>query len=340
MALTDLFCIEGVGGTPSFRIDSSGNIIASGTIGLTTAEGASIYLADSSALGFGNDQDVAFAWDGTKLAVTQAAANSAIHLGISGAGFDLVLHGDTAGVNATWDQSRDALALTDNAKIEVGTGTDLTITHNGTNTLVTSATGNLVIDNTAATGATLIDLGTDTNAVHMAVRTDSGNEVFSVTPSSATAATVVVAGVLDLNGTLDQDFALLGTGDGANITGTINHATQAAEGIDVSIAQLTTARSAGVVAAAKLATTSLAGDSGGDYACVYLSHTDGGGSAVHVGLYCDTALDGLLKVDQTGRGGVTVGAMTAKSPESDTEAGYFSIFVGATRYEVPFYAVT
>ena len=34
-----------------------------------------------------------------------------------------------------------------------------------------------------------------------------------------------------------------------------------------------------------------------------------------------------------------VGAMTAKNPESDTEAGYISIYVGSTRYEIPFYAI-
>jgi len=34
----------------------------------------------------------------------------------------------------------------------------------------------------------------------------------------------------------------------------------------------------------------------------------------------------------------TVGAMTAKSPESDAEAGYITINVGGTEYEIPFYA--
>lgn len=34
-----------------------------------------------------------------------------------------------------------------------------------------------------------------------------------------------------------------------------------------------------------------------------------------------------------------VGAMTAKNPEDDAEAGYLSIMVGSTRYEIPFYAV-
>lgn len=52
-----------------------------------------------------------------------------------------------------------------------------------------------------------------------------------------------------------------------------------------------------------------------------------------------TAYTGFLKVDATGTGGVVVGNMTAKNPENDGEAGYISIYVGNTRYEVPFYAV-
>jgi hypothetical protein len=119
----------------------------------------------------------------------------------------------------------------------------------------------------------------------------------------------------------------------------MTHATQTAEGLDVSISQLTNARTGGVLAAIRASTTSLAGDNGGDYACLQLAHTDGGGTTTHTGIYCATALDGFYKVDQTGRGGVTVGAMTAKSPESDTEAGYISVYVGTTRYEIPFYAV-
>jgi hypothetical protein len=37
--------------------------------------------------------------------------------------------------------------------------------------------------------------------------------------------------------------------------------------------------------------------------------------------------------------GATVGAMTAKSPETDAEAGYLTIDVGGTTYEIPFYAI-
>lgn len=38
--------------------------------------------------------------------------------------------------------------------------------------------------------------------------------------------------------------------------------------------------------------------------------------------------------------GCKVGAMTAKDPENDAEAGYITISVGGTSYEIPFYAVS
>ena len=61
-----------------------------------------------------------------------------------------------------------------------GTGDDLTIVHDGTNTLVTSVTGNLVIDNTSVTGHTYLDLGTDTAATSVAVRNNSGAALLEV----------------------------------------------------------------------------------------------------------------------------------------------------------------
>lgn len=150
MAIGDLLCVESTDGATSFRIDSSGNIIASGTIGLTTDEGASIYLADSASLGFGDAQDIAIAWDGTRLNVTQAATNSEIRWGVDGAGIDQRWYGDTASTFALWDQSRDTHVLSDNAKLGFGTGAgaayDIEITWNGTKLLVSQLTANSAID--------------------------------------------------------------------------------------------------------------------------------------------------------------------------------------------------
>lgn len=50
---------------------------------------------------------------------------------------------------------------------------------------------------------------------------------------------------------------------------------------------------------------------------------------------------GLLKAEASGAGGVIVSADgMVKDPETNAEAGYISIYVGSTRYEIPIYAVT
>jgi hypothetical protein len=66
----------------------------------------------------------------------------------------------------------------------------------------------------------------------------------------------------------------------------------------------------------------------------------GGVFVLDIASHGDTqAWTGFLKAAASGAGGVVVGNMTAKSPENDAEAGYISIYVGTTRYEIPFYAV-
>jgi hypothetical protein len=100
---------------------------------------------------------------------------------------------------------------------------------------------------------------------------------------------------LDVNGNIDQDVALTAAGDGLNSSLTINSTTAAVEGLDITVAQLTTPRSSGTVDGIKVSLTSLAGDSGGTYNDVELNCTDGGGSAVHqaikLGAGFDVALD-------------------------------------------------
>ncbi|HYE79217.1 MAG TPA: hypothetical protein VEI97_14635 [bacterium] len=139
---------------------------------------------------------------------------------------------------------------------------------------------------------------------------------------------------------IDETFTLTATGDAHNIAATVNSATGVVQALDVSITTATTNHTSGNISAVRAAVTSLAGDTGGVFACVELASTDGGGTTpTHAGFLCASPLDALLYVDASGSGSVVVGAMTAKNPESDTEAGYFSIRVGATRYEVPMYAV-
>lgn len=74
----------------------------------------------------------------------------------------------------------ESLSLGDNVELNVGSGNDLVLLHDGTNTTMTSGTGDLLFDNTNATGSTIFQLGTDTNATDFQVQNDSGTTLFSV----------------------------------------------------------------------------------------------------------------------------------------------------------------
>lgn len=72
------------------------------------------------------------------------------------------------------------IVLVDNFHLKIGTGKDLSLRHNGTNSFIANTTGNLVIDSQSATGFMYMDLGTDTSATGWAVRNDSGSSLLAV----------------------------------------------------------------------------------------------------------------------------------------------------------------
>ena len=65
----------------------------------------------------------------------------------------------------------------DNQPITVGLSADLSIVHNGTNTVTTSTTGDYIVDNTNTSGSSIMQLGTDTDAVDFQVQNNSGSYV-------------------------------------------------------------------------------------------------------------------------------------------------------------------
>jgi hypothetical protein len=101
----------------------------------------------------------------------------------------------------------------------------------------------------------------------------------------ATPAAASSFSVIDLNGTFDQDAALTGTGDAANISVTMSHATQSAEALDVSIAQITNARTSGDLVAIKASVTSLTGTTAGvDHVAFDAAATAGDADSDHIAL--------------------------------------------------------
>jgi hypothetical protein len=96
-------------------------------------------LADNTALKIGSGNDIVLLWDGTDLLVSQATADSIIKWGVSGAGINHVFYGDTATRDMTWDQTNDQLLFNDNAKLTLGTGSDISFLWDATNLVVSQA---------------------------------------------------------------------------------------------------------------------------------------------------------------------------------------------------------
>src|SRR3990167_8080759 len=95
---TQEFGISGTGKDVTFYGDTATRdlIWDESTSGLRAQDNTRIMFGS----GAGTTGDIAISWDGTKLVVAQLTANSAIDFGVDGAGIDLVLYGDTAGVRA------------------------------------------------------------------------------------------------------------------------------------------------------------------------------------------------------------------------------------------------
>ena len=151
------------------REDAAG----SGSVVYVTHDGGTTWTAltntafdpqDTEALTFGTGDDIAIAWDGTRLNITQAAANSEIRWGVSGAGIDQKWYGDTAGRDLTWDQSADSLLFADNTKAVFGDGSDIAIAWNGTLLAVTQAAPN-----------SMIKLGVDGAGIDLVLYGDTAN---------------------------------------------------------------------------------------------------------------------------------------------------------------------
>jgi hypothetical protein len=99
----------------------------------TTAEIASRLSATSALLTIGNAD------------VFSVADAGAVTIGVDGTGHDVKFFGDTAGSFLLWDQSDDALELTDSSPIKIGDGGDMTLYHDGSHSYVTNAVGALKI---------------------------------------------------------------------------------------------------------------------------------------------------------------------------------------------------
>jgi hypothetical protein len=126
-------------------------------------------------------------------------------VGVNDTGFDVKLFGATAGRFLLWDEDRDALAAVDNVKLEIGTGQDMDIYHDGTNSYITNKTGALKI--ATETNGIALTLGHSTSEVTVADNlTVAGNLTVTGTTTTVDVEVINSANGVIFEGATSDDF--------------------------------------------------------------------------------------------------------------------------------------
>ena len=96
---------------------------------------------DANSISMGGDDDWVLNAGATagRLTATPAVDDSDFRIGSTTYTSDLKLFGGTSDYDLYWDASENTLEFLDNAVLAIGTGDDLTISHNGTTTTITGA---------------------------------------------------------------------------------------------------------------------------------------------------------------------------------------------------------
>ena len=282
-------------GTNSFGVDGTGvDVIFYGDTAarrVTWDFSADALRADDNTTmgwgsGAGTTPDIGVSWNGTKLLIAQLTTNSAIDFGVSGAGIDVVHYGDTVGADKTWDQSADSEIFGDNAKLVLGTGSDVAQYWDAAKLVTIPA----VDDSLWEIGDGTLNLDVTIYGATAAAHTkwDASANTVTFTGFVPTFASGFVSNsTQDQNAIIDQDTAdTTGTGDAFNSRGTSTSATGSYGIINGTFEQLTNAKTAGVGFGVQGTYVGLAGDTsgaivGGLYAA---APTLNGGSATDCGL--------------------------------------------------------
>jgi len=177
-----------------------------------------VYCIDGNSLNLGTGNDLSCAHDGTLTTCTSATGDFLVDstdaddeiifrvgTDTSATGVEIRNNSDAAlwtfQADAVLTCEADLLIDSDSKSLKLGEDADTTATHNGTNFVLTTGTGNAIYDNTVATGHQYMDLGTDTNATSFAVRNNTGAAKFEVDGSGQ----ADILGNLDVTGGVDVD---------------------------------------------------------------------------------------------------------------------------------------
>tara|TARA_Y100000593_G_scaffold4019_1_gene7942 strand:- start:82670 stop:86836 length:4167 start_codon:yes stop_codon:yes gene_type:complete len=125
---------------------------------------------------------------------------------------DITIAGNSA--NMVWDKSEDALEFADNASIEIGTGLDMKLYHDGTNSYITNAQGALKI--ATETSGIAVTIGHGTSEVTIADNLTVTGNLTGSAGSVATFTNVTASGHLSASAVYADTFAV------SNLSGAVD----------------------------------------------------------------------------------------------------------------------
>ncbi len=136
-----------------------------------------------------------------------------VTVGVDDTGYDVKFFGATSGSYLLWDESADSVLITDSTPIKIGDSQDMTLYHDGSNSYLTNATGNLKI--ATETSGIGITIGHTTSETTVA-------DNLTVTGNASIGGNLDVTGSFDMS---DANITNIGsialdtiTNDGTDIT--------------------------------------------------------------------------------------------------------------------------
>ena len=215
-AATD-FQVQDSSGGPLFEVDGAGQ----GTLGGNLDVVGGIDITTNVPLTVGTAAQLSFGFDGTNSSLTTSTGDILIEntsvtgsvvskLGTDTAATDFQVQ-DSNGVGlfsvngsgqGTLGGNLDVVGgidITTNVPLTVGTAAQLSFGFDGTNSSLTTSTGDILIENTSVTGSVVSKLGTDTAATDFQVQDSNGVGLFSVNGSGQG----TLGGNLDVVGGID-----------------------------------------------------------------------------------------------------------------------------------------
>jgi hypothetical protein len=166
------------------------NVNLNATAGLDVS-GAALTVADNVTFSVGAGSDLEIIHDATNTTITSQTNNLVIDNTDSAGATILQLGTDDANTKVEIQNDsgtalfsafgNSVVGVNDDITLRVGTGDDLALTHDGSDSFITSNTGNLIVDNQNATGSTVSRLGTATSATSHEVQRSTGTPITKTT---------------------------------------------------------------------------------------------------------------------------------------------------------------